>query len=152
MSLPPDLVFRVANGVALLAWMALLLSPPASRRAPWVWRVTGRVIPLLFSVGYLALLAVHWRGEGGFGSIEQVRAMFDVPGALVAGWLHYLAFDLFVGSWIAERSAQLGIPYGFIVPVLLLTFVFGPLGLLAFLLLRLAGYRSSMRFLPVRGP
>lgn len=150
MSLPPDTVFRIANGVALLCWMALLLSPPSTRWARAVWRVSGRVIPLLLSVGYLALLAVHWRGEGGFGSIEQVRALFDVPGALVAGWLHYLAFDLFVGAWIAQRSAELGIPHGWVVPVLVLTFMFGPLGLLAFALLRLVGYRASIRLLPER--
>lgn len=137
MTLSPDLVFRVANGVAVLAWLALVLSPPRANWTARIWRLTGRAIPLAFSVGYLALLAVHWRGEGGFGSIAEVRALFDVPGALVAGWLHYLAFDLFVGTWIAERASQLGIAHGFIVPVLLLTFMFGPLGLLTFYLLRL---------------
>ena len=82
------------------------------------------------------MLATHWRGQGGFGSIAQVRALFDVPGALVAGWAHYLAFDLFVGSWIAERAAARQMPHALLVPVLLLTFMFGPAGLLAFVLLK----------------
>lgn len=82
------------------------------------------------------MLATRWRGQGGFGSVVQVRALFDVPGALVAGWVHYLAFDLFVGSWIAERAAVMKLHRALLVPVLLLTFMFGPAGLLAFVLLR----------------
>lgn len=134
MTLDPDLMFRLANSAALLAWLALLLSPGSSRRAPRVRQAVGVWLPLVFSVLYLALLAVHWRGQGGFGSIAQVRALFEVPGALVAGWVHYLAFDLFVGAWIAQRAAALQWPHLLVVPVLVLTFMFGPLGLLAYAL------------------
>jgi Domain of unknown function (DUF4281) len=136
MLLNPDLVFKLANGAALLAWVALVFSPSAVSWAPTVRRITGRWLPLALAVVYLAMLAAHWRGQGGFGSIAEVRALFDVPGALVAGWVHYLAFDLFVGSWIAERAAALQMHHALLVPVLLLTFMFGPLGLLAFALLK----------------
>ena len=136
MLLDPDRVFGLSSGAAALAWMALALSPGSVRWAPTVWRITGRWLPLLLAVVYVAMLATHWRGQGGFGSVTQVRALFDVPGALVAGWVHYLAFDLFVGSWIAERAAALKLPHLLTVPLLLLTFMFGPAGLLAFALLR----------------
>ncbi len=88
------------------------------------------------------MFALFWRGEGGFGSPAEVRAGFDVPGVLVAGWLHYLAFDLFVGVWIASESASLRVPHLAVVPMLLMTFLLGPIGFLAFLVvraLRLAG-------------
>ena len=134
--LPPDTVFSLANSAALLAWVALAVSPAGRPWTPGVWRVTGRLLPLAFAMLYGALLVVHWRGQGGFGSLAEVRALFDVPGALAAGWLHYLAFDLFVGTWIAQRGAALGLPHWQLLPVLLLTFVFGPLGLLAFVVLR----------------
>lgn len=136
MLLEPDRVFSLANGVALLAWVALACSPGTVRWASAVRRITGRWLPLAFAVLYLAMLATHWRGEGGFGSLADVQALFDVPGVLVAGWVHYLAFDLFVGSWIAERAAALKLHHALLLPVLLLTFMFGPLGLLAFLMLR----------------
>ena len=136
MLLDPDLVFKLANTTALLAWLALACSPSGVAWAPAVRRVTGRWLPLALAVLYLAMLATHWRGQGGFGSIAEVRALFDVPGALVAGWVHYLAFDLFVGGWIAERAAALQMPHLLLLPVLLLTFMFGPLGLLAFALLQ----------------
>lgn len=132
----PEWIFSAANGLALAGWLALVFSPPSARWTTGVWRVTGRVLPLLFAGVYVPLIATNLGGEGGFGSIAEVQKLFAVPGALVAGWVHYLAFDLFVGTWIAQRSAQLGLPHLLVLPVLLLTFMFGPAGLLAFVALR----------------
>jgi hypothetical protein len=146
----PATVFGIANTAAALAWLLLLLSPPGRRWTPAVWRLTGRVLPLAFGVLYVTLLAVHWRGEGGFGSLAEVQALFDVPGALVAGWVHYLAFDLFVGTWIAQRAAALKLPHWQVLPVLLLTFLFGPAGLLAFVGLRGLRRPSSLAWQAAR--
>ena len=129
----PESVFAFSNGLALLSWLVLIASPAS---APWtrrVWQITGRAVPLLLSAGYLLMFVLHWRGQGGFGSPAEVRALFDVPGLLVAGWMHYLAFDLFVGTWMAERSQQVGLPHWATVPLLILTFLFGPVGLLSFM-------------------
>jgi hypothetical protein len=141
----PDLVFRLANGLALLCWLALIASPPSAAWTQRVWFVCGRAVPVVLSAGYLVLFAMHWRGEGGFGSPQEVRALFDVPGVLVAGWLHYLAFDLFVGVWIASRSAQIGLPHLAVIPLLLLTFMLGPVGLLAFVIIRSLRRRKGDR-------
>ena len=132
----PDLVFRAASAAVLPAWLGLMASPPS---APWsatVRRWAGRVWPVGLSVLYVVLLAAHWRGEGGFGTLDEVRALFALPGALVAGWVHYLAFDLFVGGWIAERAANHGWPHAWMLPVYALTFLFGPAGLLAYAAMR----------------
>lgn len=129
--LDPQLHFGAGNALALAGWLALAASPPSRRWAPAVWAFTGRVLPLLLALAYGALLVAH-RGPGGFGSLAQVRQLFDQPGLLAAGWLHYLAFDLFVGTWIARRAGALGIPHVLVLPCLLLTFLFGPLGLLCF--------------------
>lgn len=131
-----DQLFSLANGAALLAWVALAASPPAARWTPRVWRVTGRVLPLFFSLLYVPLIAMNLGGDGGFGSIADVQTLFARPGPLLAGWVHYLAFDLFVGTWIAQRAAELKLPHATVLPLLLLTFMFGPAGLLAFVLLR----------------
>lgn len=136
MLLDPDRVFSLASGLALLGWVALAASPAQARWAPLARRVAGRWLPAALAVVYVAMLATHWRGEGGFGSLAEVRALFQVPGALVAGWVHYLAFDLFVGGWIATRAAELRLPHLLLLPVLLLTFLFGPAGWLAFTLIR----------------
>jgi len=69
-------------------------------------------------------------------SIGEVRALFTNDAALTAGWLHYLAFDLFVGTWIAREGLDQGVIPILLIPCLLLTFIFGPAGLLLFLILR----------------
>jgi Domain of unknown function (DUF4281) len=129
--LSPELAFRAGNLLALACWIALALSPPPRRWTPRVWQLTGLWVPLLMALAYVALLLGHW-GPGGFGSLAEVRQLFDRPGLLAAGWLHYLAFDLFVGTWIARDAAQRGLPHPVVLPCLALTFMFGPAGLLAY--------------------
>jgi hypothetical protein len=141
-----DTIFGAAGALAMSGWLALAVSPARTRWAPLARRYAGRAIPLLLAAMYVALIVRHW-GPGGFGSLAEVRALFDVPGLLLAGWLHYLAFDLFVGAWIAERGAALGMPHTLLLPVWALTFLFGPAGLLAFALLRL-----WPRFRPASAP
>jgi hypothetical protein len=129
--LSPDLAFRAGNLLALASWIALALSPPSRRWTPRVWQITGLGVPLLLALAYVALLLGHW-GPGGFGSLDQIRQLFERPGLLAAGWLHYLAFDLFVGTWIARDAAQRKLPHLAVLPCLALTFLFGPAGLLAY--------------------
>ena len=129
--LSPDLAFRAGNLLALASWIALALSPPSRRWTPRVWQLTGLWVPLLLALAYVALLLGHW-GPGGFGSLAELRQLFERPGLLAAGWLHYLAFDLFVGTWIARDAAQRGLPHAAVLPCLALTFLFGPAGLLAY--------------------
>lgn len=133
-----NLIFSLANGLALLAWLALAGSPSRARWAPAVRFVAGRVVPLIFAVIYVALFAGTGMGDGGFDSLAAVQRLFAVPELLTAGWLHYLAFDLFVGAWIAERAAALAMPHLVVLPLLALTFLFGPAGLLAFAVLQVS--------------
>lgn len=142
--LSPSLVFSLGNQLAMLCWIILALSLflPAIRE--WTWRATGRVVPALLAVAY-ALLIMRGFGEaegGGFGSIEQVRALFASDAALTAGWLHYLAFDLFVGTWIARAGVTERVHGVLLIPCLLLTFMLGPVGLLLFLGARAAFGRT----------
>ena len=141
----PDAVFSMCSTLALLAWIALIASPA---RAPWSPRarwLAGRAVPVLLSAVYVLMLMTHWRGEGGFGTPAEVRALFDVPGVLVAGWVHYLAFDLFVGTWIAIEADRRGYNRLLQVPLLVATFMFGPLGLLLFSITRASEAALTLR-------
>ena len=132
----PRLLFSLASGLAMLSWLALAASP---YRASWSRRVrlvSGLLVPLLLAVIYVAIFAATGMAGGGYDSLEAVQRLFAVPELLTAGWLHFLAFDLFVGAWIAERAGELGIPHLLVLPLLALTFMFGPAGLLAYALLR----------------
>ena len=145
LTLHPELAFSAANTGALLAWLALAASPASARWSPMVWRVTGRAVPLGFAVLYGALLLVAEPTCGDFNSLAGVQRLFTSPHALTAGWVHFLAFDLFVGSWIAQRAAAMGLPHWQVLPVLALTFVFGPLGYAAFIALRAVCRQQSLR-------
>jgi hypothetical protein len=85
-------------------------------------------------------MATYWSSApgGGYGSLSAVHALFQQPALLTAGWFHYLAFDLFVGTWIAREGERAGIAPLLLLPCFVLTFLFGPVGLLAFLALRVA--------------
>lgn len=131
----PDALFGAASGLAMFGWIALAVSPARARWAGAARRFAGRVVPMLLAVVYVVLFARNGMADGGYGSLAEVQRLFAVPELLTAGWLHYLAFDLFVGAWIAERSAELGLPHLALLPLLVLTFLFGPAGLLAFVAL-----------------
>ncbi|HRO10444.1 ABA4-like family protein [Amaricoccus sp.] len=132
----PDILFQFSSPLALFGWAALLAAPLAPALAD---RVAGLVVPALLSVAYAALiLAFWWDAPGGFDSLAAVQALFTDPRIALAGWLHYLAFDLLVGAWEVRTARREGFPYLLLVPCLVLTFLFGPAGFLAFLGLRLA--------------
>ena len=122
--------FSLANTVALASWAALILLP----RWPWLRALLRYGVPTAFAIGYTALIALYaLRIEGGgFNSLAQVKALLGTEPTLLAGWLHYLTFDLFVGVWIAERADYHGLSRLLQVPILALTFLFGPIGYLVF--------------------
>lgn len=142
---PAD-IFKIANTVALVAWLALAVARFAPPLRRWVDPTAGYVVPALFAALYAWLIlpgAVDVFSHNSFGSVAGVRALFAADDKLLAGWLHFLAFDLFVGGWIARESAAMKIHPLIVVPILALTFMFGPAGYLAFVLVRLAFRRNA---------
>ena len=135
-----ELVFSTLNLIAMAAWLPLVFLP----RVRWATAVIPVVVPCLFGVIYVALMAASlpW-GGGGFSSLAGVEALFENPWALLAGWAHYLAFDLFIGGWQVRDAQRRGIPHLLVVPALVLTFLFGPAGLLLYLALRHLAFRRS---------
>jgi hypothetical protein len=75
-------------------------------------------------------------GFGAFGSLAGIRSAFSIDGILLAGWIHYLAFDLFVGSWEVRDAQHVGLSHWLVLPCLFLTLMVGPVGLLVYFALR----------------
>jgi hypothetical protein len=133
----PDLnqLFSIAGDIVLPAWILLIFVP----RWRWTQRLATFVVPLLLAGIYGALLIHGGRVKGGgFSSLDQVARLFSSRDLLLAGWIHYLAFDLFTGAWVTRDALRLGLSRWIVAPCLVLTFLFGPLGLALYLLLRLA--------------
>jgi len=123
-----ETLFSLSSSAAALGWIVLLLAP----RRPFIITALRYGLIGALSILYAVLAFVHLFGVegGGFGSIAEVRALFASDGMLVAGWVHYLAFDLFLGTWIAQRLDARGVSRLIQAPILVATFLFGPVGLL----------------------
>jgi len=130
----PELLFQIANTTALVGWIVLLTSPFFPVIAD---RISGLAIPVLLSIAYAGLvLAYFGQGEGSFSTLEGVMQLFTTKEGVLAGWIHYLAFDLFVGAWEVRTARAERIPFLLVIPCLALTFMFGPAGFLLFTAIR----------------
>jgi len=138
----PDVVFLVCNYAVLPAWLLLAVAPG--------WVGTQRVvhaiwIPSLLGLVYLTifLTSPSLPEGGGFGSLAGVMILFTSPHGVLAGWVHYLVFDLFVGAWEVRDARRRGVPQLPLLPCLVFTLLLGPIGLLLYLALRWAHLRTT---------
>lgn len=129
----PDTLFLAANTTALLGWIVLLFAPLAPRITN---AISGYVLPFGLSVLYTSLVIVYFRpADGGFDTLDNVVLLFTQRELVLVGWVHYLAFDLFIGAWEVRTARRVGIPFWMVLPCLPFTFLLGPVGLFLFLLL-----------------
>lgn len=129
-------VFGIAGQLAMLMWLLLIVAPK--------WKGTKfmmdyRIIPILLSLLYAIYIipVVAKDGMLDFGSFGSVMELFTIEPLVLAGWIHYLAFDLLIGIWIIEQNRSLQINHLLIVPCLLATFMFGPIGFVLFMIMKL---------------
>ena len=127
-------VFSACNLLAMAGWM-LLLTMPRHRRAMTIAgdrdsADAGRDLPRAVRC------CTSRESNGGFSSLAAVAQLFDNRWLLLAGWVHYLAFDLFIGAWETRDAMARGVPRLLLAPCLILTFMLGPIGLLCYHLVR----------------
>lgn len=134
----PETLFLICNNGVIPFWLLLAVAPG--------WKHTQAIvhaawIPLAFAAVYAFALASGMSGAdegGGFGSLAGVMALFTNPWSALAGWVHYLVFDLFVGAWEVRDARRRGLHHAIVVPCLAFTLMFGPIGLALYLVARLA--------------
>lgn len=124
-----ETIFSACGALATVGWLLLIVAPR--------WRgtqvVAAAAIPLTIALVYLVLMVRYMPGaSGGYGTLAEVAMLFQEPGLLLAGWVHYLAFDLFIGSWEVRDATRRGVPHLLVIPCLIMTFMLGPMGLLAY--------------------
>jgi len=129
-----ELVFSAVGLLAMVGWVTLLVSPfiPV-----WSDRIAGLVVPLALAAAYAVLLLFFPAQDGGgFNSFAEVKQLFTNPEAVMAGWIHFLAFDLLIGAWICRTGRREEIRFWMVLPCLPATFLFGPAGFLLFCAVR----------------
>lgn len=131
----PDRIFELANSFALLGWLMLLFINPFWVQTPkWVVGIMVAILCLTYAI-YL-FQGFSLSSFSSFGSLEGVMELFKHKEMVTAGWIHYLAFDLFIGAWICTDARKKGINHWTTVPALLLSFMAGPIGLLVYFTFR----------------
>ena len=133
-------IFSIAGALASVGWLLLIIVPKRQLAV----HVAGVFFPLILATLSLYFIAMNLRGaDGGFGSLADVAMLFQKRELLLAGWIHYLCFDLFIGAWALRDSQANGIPHLVMIPCLIMTFMLGPIGLLFYFAIRTAKLRNA---------
>jgi len=140
----PSTLFQLASTVAMISWIVLVIFP--FRR--WAHQTIFSVSIMLLCLLYAGLIVSTFDpgGFGDFGSLSGVMSLFTSPWAVLAGWVHYLAFDLIVGLYIVTNASKNGINRWIIIPSLFFTFMLGPFGLLTYVVIRAVISKSFFRY------
>ncbi|MEM9310911.1 MAG: ABA4-like family protein [Pseudomonadota bacterium] len=145
-----DQWFSSAGQAAMIGWVILIFAP---RRLPYnlgtaLLSIPRFVIPFGISLLYAGFAMAYFFSVdgGGFGSLDEVATLLGKPEMLLAGWVHYLAFDLFIGGWIAVEADKIGLNRIVQAPILLATFMLGPIGLAIFLTIKASTLRLPGSF------
>jgi len=128
-------VFSIASMITMPMWILMIFLSK--------WKVTRflidfKVIPLALAFIYAVYIfqAIQIGGMMDFGSLKSVMALFTEENAVLAGWVHYLAFDLLIGMWMLDQNKELRINQLIMAPCLFLTFMLGPIGFLLFMIIK----------------
>ena len=125
-------IFSFGNSFVLIGWILLVFLPD--------WKYTQVLIlngvVVFFSILYSYLIGrdIGSFDPNSFSTLANVKALFQNGDAVAAGWLHYLAFDLFVGAYIVRDSRKLAISRWIYTPILPFAYMFGPVGYLIYFL------------------
>jgi hypothetical protein len=132
----PDQAFQIANTLVLPQWLLMGFAP---RWFVTQFLVKSFIIPVLLAVLY----AVYIFGGGpidfaAFGTLEGVKGLFQTggDGVVLAGWIHYLAFDLIAGSVVMRDAQERDIPHWLVIVPIFFCFMLGPVGLLLYWIIR----------------
>ncbi len=140
--MPWEAIFGFANLYAMLCWAVLAFVPKREAYIVALFYAGVGLLALAYTVLIVGLLGGTidgGKGGGGpmdFTTLAGVQSLFDSQGGATIGWIHYLAFDLFVGIWAARNADRRGISRIIQVPVLFFILMAGPLGLTLYLILR----------------
>ena len=141
--MPWDTIFGYANLYALLCWVVLAFAPKREKIVPYLFYAGSGILALIYAVLIVSLMT-GMISDGGapvgpsanFTTLAGIMAIFDTPGGATIGWIHYLAFDLFVGIWAARNADRCGVNRIIQLPILFFILMAGPLGLVLYLILR----------------
>jgi hypothetical protein len=132
----PDQAFQIASTIVMPQWLLMGFAPR--------WFVTQFLVKSFIIPVLLAVLYAYYLFSGGlvdfaaFGTLAGVKGLFQNggDGVMLAGWIHYLAFDLIAGSVVLRDAQERGIPHWWVVIPIFFCFMLGPIGILLYWIIR----------------
>ena len=131
----PAEVFPIGGLSAMPMWALMILFPN--------WKLTRllidyKVVPIFIAIIYVIYITLTMSADGlaDFGSFASVKELFTQDNAILAGWMHYICFDLLVGMWMVNQNRDIKIHQLLMAPCLFFTFMFGPVGFLLFMIIK----------------
>lgn len=130
----PDQLFQIANAIAMIGWITLIIFPDKS----WTNKLLTGVVITLFAVVYTFIIftSITPGDFNNFSTLDGVMGLFTNEKGVLAGWIHYLAFDLMTGLYIVNNARKFNINRWILLPSLVFTFMLGPFGLLLYFVIR----------------
>ena len=144
-----DLIFSVCNYAVLPGWVLLIIFPK------WKWTlalISAVITPFVLGLVYVGLFVSqlgNFPEGGGLGSTQSLMITFSNSYILTAAWIHYLAFDLFVGAWEVRDAQRQEISHWLVIPCLVFTFIAGPTGLVLYFICRFVVTKKYLLASPV---
>ena len=131
-----SLMFQICNVLVMPQWL-LMMAAPKWHVTQWI--VKSKIFPIILGFIYIYYIVGLFSVGGfkNFTSLEGIKSLFSTDDVILAGWIHFLAFDLFVGAWMWQNAQTRHVPHFWLIPALLLTWFVGPVGLLFYLGVRL---------------
>lgn len=127
-------IFSLVSSLAAIQWLLLVILP---KWRVTLWLISYPLVPIVLSVIYCIYITGFFSiSGGGYESLQQVRTLFANDSLLLAGWVHYLAFDLLIGFAIIRSSQERTISHWLVIPCLVMTFMFGPVGFLLYQIIK----------------
>jgi hypothetical protein len=141
-----DTLFQIANFSVMPFWLLMIFVP----RRDWATRIIrSPLIALIPALIYVSVVVPLFARPGGFdfsafGTLDGVISLLQTREGAMAGWSHFLAFDLLVGRWVYLDAIEKRIHPLLVAPTLFFVFMLGPLGFTLYLIVRFA-YRAFRR-------
>ena len=142
-------IYLWANFGVLPFWLMLVFIPSAKITRIFINSV---ILPLILASAYCYVIyQTILLDESIFGifklflSLDDLYAVFSTESFLLVFWLHFLALNLFLGSWVSRDGVKHGMPRSLIFIPLILIYFTGPIGLVLHWLLRVF-YARQLKF------
>jgi hypothetical protein len=130
------IIFDLSGLLVLPFWLLMILAPMwkvtlALMKSPWIVIGPVLVYAILVFPQIASILPTVMRPE-----LSQIASLLATPEGATIAWMHFLAFDLFVGRWVYLESREKNFSPWLMAPILFLVLMLGPIGFLIYLILR----------------